>query len=110
MRKRRNFWHLILSIISLIGLVYLIIFVKPDQNLQALIFKISPLPLFFVLVFLFLTSIISFVFRNLRWGIFVGLFIVGLLILMLYHFAQPFFIIMLLALFFVLELVFSHKR
>jgi len=109
-RRRRNYFLLILSLLFLIGLVYLIIYISPNQVFQVLSIKISVLLLFFLLTFLFIFSFMAFWLKNLRRGMFFGFLIIGLLLLLFYRFIHPFFIIMLIALFGVLELFFSHRR
>jgi hypothetical protein len=109
-RGKKNYLQIPIIILSLIGLIYLIFFTNPNQVFSALFFKTTSLPLFFILIFIFISNLSAFFLKNQRRGIFLGLLVIGILLLIFYQFIHPFFIIMLLALFGVLELVFSHHR
>ncbi|OGH08300.1 MAG: hypothetical protein A2152_01315 [Candidatus Levybacteria bacterium RBG_16_35_6] len=109
-RRKKNYLQLPIILLSLIGLIYLIIFINPNHNFQLFLFKIPALILFFILIFIFLSNLVSFLLRNQRRGIFFGFLSIALLLLSFYHFIHPFFIIMVLALFGVLELVFSRQH
>lgn len=107
--NRRNIFYLALSFLSILGIIYLIFQTKPEQHLSLSFIHIEPLLLFLFLIFIFFSSLTSYIFKNLRRGILVGLFFASSFILRLYGFGQIFFLIMLAVLFFVVELIFNNR-
>ncbi|MEK7551473.1 MAG: hypothetical protein AAB532_02645 [Patescibacteria group bacterium] len=111
MRKRKKLFILpILSIISFICLIYLI-FVFPPQTIIAFSnFKVSALPISFLLSFVFLWTLFWFIFANKIQGLLLATFPLIYLILRLNNLNQTFFLVLLFVLFAGLELFFFRKR
>jgi hypothetical protein len=107
MRKKRKIWLLILSFLSLAGIAYLVFFTAPNQQVLILDFQFSNLIPLCILIFSFFFFLFSCIFRKARHGIFAGLLAMSLLLLLLYKLANAFFILLLLALFVLLEFLFK---
>src|SRR5476651_2004601 len=122
MRQKKT--HLLLpslAIISLLALASLIYFLPPNlilslpQNMTDLSFglnkyiEISPFIIFFILVTLFLFSAGTYLFKKKAHGILITGLVVIYLIFRLSHLTHPFFLIILLALFFTLEMFVSSR-
>lgn len=113
---------LIIGIISFVGLTCLIYFVSPinpltispiTNNLPPSLEKyvqISPLIIFFLLLTSFFFSIGSYIFKSKAHGILISGVILAYLLMRLNNLTHPFFLILLLALFFVLELMVSSRK
>ncbi len=118
-RRKRPFWLLVLSLLSLASLIYVIIFFPPSASLilnhflplEALA-KWGSLPItipFFLLLFSFLLFLFSYLTRNIRRGGIIALLIVVYLIFRMLHLNSPYFLLLLIALFISLELFFKKK-
>ncbi len=119
--RKRPLPLLVIGIISLLTLASLIYFFSPVTNLtlpetfiQLPFFlgnyiQISPLPVFFVLLAIFLFSIGSYIFNSKTHGILIAGFVIIYLLFRLTHLTHPFFLILLLALFFSLEMFVSSR-
>jgi len=110
MRKRRNVFHLILSLIFLAGLVYLILSFSPSTQLTIYNFRFPILLPAFLLLFLFVFYFSLFIFKNLRRSFFLSLLLIGILFLSLIKLSNPFFIITLIVLFVFEELFFLKRQ
>jgi hypothetical protein len=123
MRHRgRPLLLLLIGIISLIALAALIYFVSPNLSFgPALLFPNLSFPLekfvqipttilFFILfsIFIFCTS--SYILKSKTHGVLITGFLIIYLIFRLTHLTNPFFLILLLALFVTLELFVSNRR
>jgi len=112
---------LIIGIISLGTLAALIYFFSPNTTLTfqqtltnfPLIFdkylQIPPIYLFFILIGIFLFSMGTYIFRSKAHGILIAALVITYLLFRLNRLTHPFFLILLLALFFVLELFVSSR-
>lgn len=109
-RKKRSVFPLIIGIFSLACFVYILLKLNPSSNLKIMNYELPTLPLFFLSFFLFLFSFSTFIFKNTRRGIFLGLFVIIYFLLRLNHLAQIFFLILLIVLFIILEIVFSSRN
>src|SRR3989344_585198 len=105
-RKKRPFWSLVLSLLSLVSLLYLSFSFPPNYLFRIMNYELGIMVFFFMLIFLFCFSLFAFLFNNNRRGLFIGLFVVSYLLLRLNHLTQSFFLIILFFLFVTLELVF----
>ncbi|HZQ29851.1 MAG TPA: hypothetical protein VFA93_02115 [Patescibacteria group bacterium] len=110
MRKQRPVLLAALSILFLFTLFYLIIFTSPDKSLTIGNLKLSPTQLFFVSFFVFSLSLFTFIFKALAQGLLISFLIVGFLILRLNNLTHPIFVVLLIALFIALELLFRRKK
>lgn len=111
MRKRKRLLILpILSIISLACLTYLIFAFSPNTLIVFYNFKITALPIAFLLSFIFLWSLFWFVFANKIQGLLLSIFPLIYLILRLNNLTQTFFLVLLFILFAGLELFFFRKK
>jgi len=110
MRRRRKPIQLVVSFIFLILTGYLVYFFSPDKKFSIGSFKFSSIPPFLTSLFLFMTFLFAFAFKNLRRGVFLSLLIFSYLLLNLFKLNQPGFIILLVIIFVVLELVFIRRK
>jgi hypothetical protein len=103
---------LALSILSVTALALLINSFPPDFKIQIFTSHLSPLTshLLFPLLFLFLFSTTTFITKNIKHGMLLGLFVICYLGLRLVNLTHPFFFLLLAGLFLMLELLFSYKR
>jgi len=118
-RRKRPLRLLALSLLSLASLIYLILAFSPNFQftlpLGALAkwgiysagWRIPILPIFFLLSFIFLISIITYLFRSPRRAILIGLLTIIYLILRMFRLDSSYFLFLLLALFISLELFFK---
>jgi len=90
-RRRKNYLQLPVILLSLIGLIYLIFFINPSQSFSVLSFKISALPLFFILIFIFISNLFGFFLKNQRRGIFLGFLTVGIFLSVVWGFGASLF-------------------
>jgi hypothetical protein len=119
--RRRPLSLLIIGILSLATLVSLIYFFPPNTNIALptqnnnLPFslnqwlEIPPMILFFLLIAIFLFSTGSYIFKSRTHGVLIAGLVVIYLLFRLYHLTHPFFLILLLALFFSLEMFVSSR-
>jgi len=116
-RKKRSFWLLIVILLSFISLVYLIFNYPPSTQiilpLEILAkwgitnYQLPIVILFFILLFIFLSSLLFCFLRNLRRSILIGLLSIIYLISRMFYLDIPYFLPLLLALFISLELFFK---
>lgn len=106
----RSWSLLVISIISLIIIFLLIFFVDPLQPLSISILVIPPIVILYLLIFISLFGIISFLWKSKLHGILVASLMVLYLIFRQNNLTHPFFAVMLLALFLVIELMFTYKK
>ena len=129
-RRKRSFWLLVLSLLSFAALIYLIVSFNPSSKLhlplEALLglrshfgeggakwgitnYQLPILPVFFLLLFFFLFSLLSYLSRNLRRGATIGLLIITYLTFRMLNLDSPLFIALPIALFISLELFFKKR-
>jgi len=118
-RKKRALWLLVLSFSSLATLIYLVVSFSPSKQFTLPLEAASDaakwghfplLPVFFILLFLFVFSLIAYLLNNARRGLFAAFFITTYLLLRFFHLTHIFFLIILIALFFTLELLFTNRK
>lgn len=119
--RKRPLSLLFISIISLITLGCLVYFFSPNTNLTfpqteiTLPFSIDkyiqlpPLPIFFILIAIFLFSTGAFLLKSKAHGVLIAGLVLTYLLFRLSHLTHPFFLILLLALFFSLEMFVSSR-
>lgn len=107
---RRSWSLLVVSIFSLIIIFLLIFFVDPLQPMSVSILTIPPLVILYLLIFISLFGIISFLWKSKLHGILVASLMVIYLLFRQNNLTHPFFAVMLLALFLVIELMFTYKK
>ncbi|HVA96521.1 MAG TPA: hypothetical protein VND99_02610 [Candidatus Acidoferrales bacterium] len=119
--RKRPLTLLIAGILSLCALAGFIYFLSPETPISfsgmitGLPFsldkyiRIPPVSIFFLLLALFLFSIGSYIFKSIKHGILIAGFVIIYLTFRLNHLTNPFFLVLLLALFFVLELLVSSR-
>lgn len=111
MRQRKKLFILpILSIVSFVCLIYLIFAFPPETIITFYNFKISALPISFLLSFVFMWTLFWFIFVNKIQGLILATFPLIYLILRLNNLTQTFFLVLLFVLFAGLELFFFRKR
>lgn len=108
-RKKRPIALLLLSVLTLFVLLFVIFFIPPSNSVQVFGIFIPILLFFFPLLFIFLFSLLSFLYRKKTHGVLGGCFLVLYLLLRLGGFTHPLFLLILLALFLILELLFAKK-
>jgi len=108
-RKKRNFWLLLLSILSLGTLAYLVLNYSPSENLLLITYHLSLIPVSLLLLFLFIFSLFGSVLKSKRRGFLLGLLVISYLFLRLNGLTSPFFVILLLILFGAVELFFVKR-
>ncbi|RJQ35900.1 hypothetical protein C4559_06080 [Candidatus Microgenomates bacterium] len=109
-RKKRPFWLLTISFLSLAGLFYLAFSLSPSSQLSIFNFQFSIIILFFLLIFVFIFSLFSFLFKNTRRGLFLGLLAGSFLLLRLFSLTQIIFPLLLVFLYITLEFFFSKQK
>ena len=109
-RRRRPILLLLFSFLLFACLAYLILNFDPAYKLTIYNLQLTILPIFLALVFLSTLSLSSYLLNNSRRGLFISLFITSYLLLRFFHLTHLFFLILLIALFFVLELLFSNRK
>lgn len=105
-RKRRYSPVLFLGLLSLIGLLFYILFIDPSKGLSLGNIFISPIILFFILLITSISCIGSYVFTNIRRGILLGVFLSLILLLRFFGFASYLYIVILAVIVLLLELGF----
>jgi hypothetical protein len=88
----------------------LIFFLPPDFQVQVGTIQVSIVYLFFSLLFLFLFCLVSFALQSKTHGLLFGGFVVTYLGFRLNGLVHPFFFILLVAIFLLLELVFFNRK
>lgn len=109
-RNRRSAKLLFLTIISFAAITYIIFFVSPTFAYPILAFKLPILIVFVSLITLFTFSLTTYISKNKKHGFLVSLFALTYLLFRLSNLTHPFFLLLLLALFITLELLFARQR
>ncbi len=97
------------SIISLVLLAFLVLSLSPSQPLVEKPFTITYLPFGLALLFIFLFATASIFLRRVH-GVLIAGFVTTFLLFRLFGLRHPFFVLLLILLFVVLELFFSSKQ
>ncbi|MBP7832800.1 MAG: hypothetical protein KA035_03455 [Candidatus Levybacteria bacterium] len=110
MRKRKKVLpYLLIAIVSLAALVFFILFVDPFMNTQVGSIALSPVFFFFMLLSIFLFSILTFICINIRLGTLLALFILSVLFLQFIGFFNILYVAILILVIILIELGFRHK-
>jgi len=110
MRKKRKIVPFLISLVFLGTTTYIIVNYPPTLSLPVLNYKVPILYVFFVSFFLFITYFFAYILRDLRRGLFTALFVTAFLLLNFYRLGQPIFVILLIAIFITLELLFTRRK
>jgi len=122
MRKRkRSLKFLFVSILSLFALGSVLYYLSPYSSLAfpqqyikvfslGSFLQIPTVIVFFLLLALFLFSLGSYLFKSKIHGALIAMFVIIYLLFRLNNLTHPFFLVLLLALFFTLEMVTSNKN
>ena len=111
MRYRKRLLYLpVISIASLLALLYIIFVFPPSYKLSIINLQLSIIPIGFLLSFVFLWSLIGFIFANKTQGLLIAALPTVYLILRFFHLTQTLFLVMLIIIFAGLELLFFRKR
>lgn len=109
-KRKRPLTLLFFAICSLILLGYLLFFVSPDAFVPFLFnLRFSIVLVFFFLLFLFVFSFTSF-WLSIKHGIILSLFILIYAIFRFLGLSHPLFLLLLLAIFLILELLFKKPK
>src|SRR4051794_19893644 len=107
MRTRKKLFYLpLISIASLVSLIYIILYFPPSFSIPLGSMQLPILPISFLLFFVFLWSLVGFIFANRTQGLIVALLPSVYLLLRYIKLNQPFFLVLLVLLFVGLELLF----
>src|SRR3989338_2846343 len=109
-RKKRPLLLFILGLLFLVGLISLIFFFDPTYQFRIYNLEFRITILFFIFLFLAVSSLFSYLFKNIRRGVFIGLFTASYLIFRLNNLNQIFFLTVLLAIFITFELIFTRQK
>jgi hypothetical protein len=110
-RSKKMSWKYLLSTVGLVGILgYMLYTVPPSFTASLYSIKISIVLLFFILALFFLFSLFMFLTGSKKHASLLSLFIIICLVFLLYNFTQPFFFVLLAALFFILEILFIPLR
>ena len=109
-RKKSSYIFLVLAIFTFGLLSSIIISVPPDFFWNILSFKLSVQYAFFFLLFSFLFFTGSSIFKSKKHGLLIGLFVCIYLWMRQNKLSHPFFLIILIAIFLVLELLLSGRN
>ena len=109
-RKRRSLKLLSIALLSLSAITYIIFFVSPDYVYPILAFKLPIIILFILIITLFTYSLTTYISKNKKHGFLTSLFVLTYMLFRLNNLTHPFFLLLLLALFITLELLFSRQR
>lgn len=110
MRKKGKILSLLISLIFLGISIYIIVSYPPTFSLNIMNQELSILYIFLSLFFLFTAYFFAFVFKNTRRGLFMALFLISFLLLNYHKLGQPVFVILLIAIFVALELLFARRK
>ena len=109
-RNKRSWKLLTLGIFSFILLALLIYFVPPATSYTIYSLHLSVILGFFLLLFIFLFAVSSYLFKSKIHGILIATLAITYLIFRQNDLTHPFFALLLLALFLVLELLFTYRK
>ncbi len=109
-RKKRSLSLLFVALASFLVLLSLIFMTSPTQTIYLGSIGFSIQLLFFLLLDIFLFSSINFAFNSRIHGVLGSLFVVSYLLFRLNNLTHPFVLILLLALFLTIELVFTKQH
>ncbi len=98
------------GLVALGALLYIVLSVPPDKGLKISGLSIPSIPLFFILFFVAVYGVSSFVLNNKRNGLLIGFFATLYFILRLNGLKNIFFAILILALFVTFELLFKKRK
>ncbi len=111
MRKRKRFFpFFLISLPSFVMLIFFLFTFPPESKLRAINYELSTTVVFFLLLFLFIFSIMSCLLQSARRGLFLGVFVCGYFFLRLIQLRNMFFLILLALFLFTLELFFSNQK
>ena len=110
MRKKRNLSFLIVGLIELAAIAYLVLNISPDKNLSLFNIAISSVFTLFVLLSSSLFFLVSFILNDQRQGFLISFFATLYLILRLNRLTHPLFLILIIAIFVTLELLFKKRK
>lgn len=108
-REKKHIIFLYSFVLLLILLLFFIVFIDPTINFTFGFLNISPIVLFFLLLFSLSFSFFSFLLLNKRRGILVSLFIVGLMIFRFFGFKNLLYEALLASILLLLELFLADK-
>lgn len=108
----RNYWFLLLSIVTFAMLGFTVYFFPPDYSVVPfqLPVQIPIVYFFYTLLFLGFFTLGSFIFKSKVHGVLIALVVIAYLLFRQNDLTHPFFALLLAALFLVLELLFSYKK
>jgi hypothetical protein len=108
-RRGRSIYLIIICIAALLLLGFLLYAFQPSQQLLPNL-PITPIPIFFSLLFIFLFTGVSYAVNNKAHGLVAGLFAVLCFTFLLLNLRHPFFFILLFAFFLMCDLFISYRK
>lgn len=109
-RHKRSLLFLSLFSSSLTGLFLLITKLQPTYTVHLYTVQFPILPLFFLLVFLALFSLITYLFRRMIHGVVAGLLVVTILLLRMFTLTHPIFFLLAGAAAVAIDLFFVYRK
>lgn len=109
-RKKQPYFSIIWGSISMLLCIVAVFFFPPTHRFYLAGVPLPILPLFFSLLFLGILGITQFFFHTPKHGIFLGSLCIIYLLFQLNSLTHPFFLLLLVALFVALELLFAPQK
>lgn len=101
--------YFIYSLLFFAVTVALIVYFPPSYELPVMGFRLSIVVPFFIILFLFIYCLGRLIIRSKKHAIIIGLFVVSYLLFRLNGLTHPLFLILLIALFLVIEFLFTRR-
>jgi hypothetical protein len=108
--KKRPMRLLLLSVLSLILILFVVFMLPPSFVIDLSGIKLSVVPFLFLFTGIFVFSVVTYIFGNAKHGILASLFVLIYFWLRLNKLFHPMFTLLLVALFLTLELLFSARK
>lgn len=104
MRTRRRFiTYLLFLLLSLTIIIFVIFFINPSKDVLFLDFAIHPVLIFFILIFLAIYFLFSYILLNKREGTLLSIFILVFFILRYLGITSPVYLVLLFIILFLIE-------
>lgn len=118
-RRKRPLWLLVICLLSLAGLIYLVFSYPPSYQLPLPLksltkwgitaYKLPITTIFFLLFFILLLSLITYLLRSPRRAALIGFLTIIYLVFQMLRLNSPYFLLLLIAFFISLELFFKKR-
>jgi hypothetical protein len=102
--------YLIYSLSSFVAVIVLIVYLSPSYEMSFMGFRLSIIVPFFIVIFLLIYCLGRLIIKSKKHALIIALFVVSYLLFRLNGLTHPLFLILLLALFLVVEFLFSQHE